>query len=65
MIQLEQRLVERYPHWFEGPKAVLAQGLARSIAKFGKLDDINAWLAANGHRTGFDFVEGVLDHFGT
>ena len=65
VIQLEQRLAERYPHWFEGPKAVLAQGLARSIAKFGKLDDINAWLVANGHRTGFDFVEGVLDHLGT
>ena len=65
MIQLEQRLAERYPHWFEGPKAALAQGLARSIAKFGKLDEINAFLAANAHRTGFDFVEGVLDHLGT
>ncbi len=65
MIQLEQRLAERYPHWFEGPKAAFAQGLARSIAKFGKLDEINAWLAANAHRSGFDFVEGVLDHLGT
>lgn len=65
VIQLEQRLAERYPHWFEGQKAALAQGLVRSIARFGRLDDINAWLAANGHRTGFDFVEGVLDHFGT
>ncbi|MGL6290921.1 MAG: lysophospholipid acyltransferase family protein [Silanimonas sp.] len=65
MIQLEQRLAERYPHWFEGPKAALAQGFARSIAKFGKLDEINAWLAANAHRSGFDFVEGVLDHLGT
>ena len=65
MIQLEQRLAERYPHWFEGPKAALASTIARSIAKFGKLDDINAWLAANAHRSGFDFVEGVLDHLGT
>lgn len=62
MIQLEQRLVERYPQWFIGPKAILAHSLVRSIAKFGRLDDINAWLAVNGHRTGFDFVEGVLEH---
>lgn len=65
MIQLEQRLAERYPHWFEGPKAAFAQSIARSIAKFGKLDEINAWLAANAHRSGFDFVEGALDHLGT
>jgi len=65
VIQLEHRLAERYPHWFEGPKAALAQGLVRSIARFGRLDAINAWLAANGHRSGFDFVEGVLDHLGT
>ena len=65
MIQLEQRLAERYPHWFEGPKAALSHGLVRSIAKFGKLDAINAFLAANAHRTGFDFVEAVLDHLGT
>lgn len=65
MIQLEQRLAERYPHWFEGPKAALAQGLVRSIAKFGKLDEINAFVQANAHRTGFDFVEGALDHLGT
>lgn len=65
VIQLEHRLAERYPHWFEGPKAVLAQGLVRSIARFGRLDAINAWLAANGHRSGFDFVEGVLEHLGT
>ncbi|HAI59235.1 MAG TPA: GNAT family N-acetyltransferase [Xanthomonadaceae bacterium] len=64
MIQLEQRLAERYPHWFQGPKAAIAQGLARTVAKFGKLDEINAWLTANAHRTGFDFVEGVLDYLG-
>ena len=65
VIQLEQRVAERYPHWFEGPQAALAQGLVRSIAKFGKLDEINAFLAANAHRTGFDFVEAALDHLGT
>ena len=65
MIQLEQRLAERYPHWFEGPKAAFAQGLVRSIARFGKLDEINAFLAANAHRTGFDFVEAALEHLGT
>jgi putative hemolysin len=64
VIQLEQRLAERYPHWFQGPKAAIAQGLARTVAKFGKLDEINAWLTANAHRTGFDFVEGVLDYLG-
>ena len=65
MIQLEQRLADRFPQWFEGPKAVLTLGLARSLAKLARIDDINAWLCANTHRTGFDFVEGALDHFGT
>ena len=65
MIQLEQRLAERYPHWFEGSRAAFAQGFARTVAKFGKLDEINAFVEANAHRTGFDFVEAVLDHLGT
>ena len=65
MSRIESRLAERYPQWFEGPKALLAKGLIRSLARFGKLDAINAWLAGNGHRSGFDFVEGVLDHLGT
>lgn len=64
MIQLERQLAERYPQWFEGPKAALANSVVRSIAKFGKLDEINAFLEANAHRTGFDFVEGALDHLG-
>ncbi len=65
MIQLERRLAERFPAWFEGPRAVLGKGFLRTIAKFGKLDEINEWLTENAHRTGFDFVEAALNFLGT
>lgn len=56
MIQLEQRLQQRFPHWFRGRRAVLARPLLRGIARWSRLDEIDAFLAANRHVRGFDFV---------
>jgi len=64
VIQLEQQLSERYPHWFRGPRAALTQILVQSLGRFARLDAINVWLEKNAHRTGFDFVEAGLEFFG-
>lgn len=64
VIQLEQRLAERYPHWFSGRRAAISQPLLKSLGRLARLDDINAWLGENAHRSGFDFIEGVLEHLG-
>lgn len=64
MIQLEQRLAERFPHWFEGRPAAFAKPFVRSIERLSRVDVINAWLAENGHRRGLDFVDGALEFLG-
>ncbi|MBS3959473.1 MAG: lysophospholipid acyltransferase family protein [Xanthomonadaceae bacterium] len=64
MIDLERRLSERFPRWFEGARAPWGRRLVRALAWLGKLDAINEWLAANAHRSGFDFIEHGLDYLG-
>ena len=64
MIQLEQRLQQRFPHWFRGRRAVLARPLLRGIARWSRLDEIDAFLAANRHVRGFDFVAAAMRHLG-
>lgn len=64
MIQLEQRLQQRFPHWFRGRRAVLAKPLLRGIARWSRLDEIDAFLAANRHVHGFDFVAAAMRHLG-
>ena len=64
MIDLERRLSDRFPSWFEGARAPWGRRLTRALAWLGKLDAINAWLAVNAHRTGFDFIEHGFDYLG-
>ncbi|MFN7182600.1 MAG: GNAT family N-acyltransferase [Thermomonas haemolytica] len=64
MLQLEQRLQQRFPHWFRGRRALLARPLLRGIARWSRLDEIDAFLAGNGHLRGFDFVAAALRHLG-
>ena len=64
MIDLEQRLIERFPRWFQGRRAPWARRLVRSLERLGRLDAINTWLAANAHRSGFDLIEHGLDFLG-
>lgn len=65
MIQLEQRLQQRFPHWFRGRRALLAKPLLRGIAHWSRLDEIDAFLADNRHLRGFAFVAAAMRHLGT
>ena len=47
MIQLEQRLQQRFPQWFRGRRAVIARPLVRGLGRWSRLDAIDAFLAAN------------------
>ena len=68
MLQLEQRLSQRFPHWFRGRRAAIARPLLRGIARWSRLDEIDAFLAANRHLRGFEFVAftadvaGIVEH---
>ena len=64
MLQLEQRLQQRFPHWFRGRRAVLARPLLRGIARWSRLDEVDAFLGANRHLRGFDFVVAAMRHLG-
>ena len=64
MIQLEQRLQQRFPHWFRGRRAALARPLLRGIQRWSRLDVIDAFLAANRHVRGFEFVATALQFLG-
>ncbi|MEZ0472764.1 lysophospholipid acyltransferase family protein [Luteimonas salinilitoris] len=60
MLQLEQRLQQRFPHWFRGRRAGFARPLLRTLGRWSRLQDIDAFLAAHGHLRGFDFVAATL-----
>ena len=64
MLQLEQRLRQRFPHWFRGRRAAIARPLLRGIARWSRLDEIDAFIAANHHVRGFDFVAAALQFLG-
>lgn len=65
MLQLEQRLQQRFPQWFRGRRALLARPLLRGIARWSRLDEVDAFLAANRHLRGFAFVTAAMRHLGT
>ena len=62
MIELERRLAERYPKWFEGPRARWSRPLLRGLGRWSGLDEAGRFLADNGHLRGRAFVEAALDH---
>lgn len=64
MLQLEQRLRQRFPHWFRGRRAAIARPLLRGIARWSRLDEVDAFLAANQHVRDLDFVAAALRHLG-
>ena len=65
MHQIEQRLQQRYPEWFHGPRGHLARPLLRSVGRWSRLDRVQAFLRHNGERRGFAFVEAALDFLGS
>lgn len=62
MIALEQRLQARYPHWFRGRRAHLVRPLLRGLQRLSRLDEVEAFLAANAGLRGFGFVQAALEH---
>lgn len=62
MQPLESRLQERFPHWFRGRRASLARPLLRTIGRWSRFDQVEAFLQANGQLRDFAFVGAALDH---
>ena len=62
MTVLERRLQVRYPHWFRGRRAQLVRPLLRGLGRWSRLDEVEAFLAGNGHLRGFAFVRAALEH---
>ncbi|MBD8881516.1 lysophospholipid acyltransferase family protein [Rhodanobacter sp. 7MK24] len=62
MQAIEQRLQQRYPHWFRGHRGRLAAPLLHGWASWSGLDGINAFCAEAEHAGlhGFAFVEAAL-----
>jgi putative hemolysin len=61
---LQQRLAERYPHWFRGRRAAISRPLLRGVARWSRLDQVDAFLAANRDVRGFAFVAAALQFLG-
>jgi putative hemolysin len=62
MIAVDKALSSRYPAWFIGPRAKITLTLVKSMEKYSKLDEINAFLKMNAHLSGFAFIEAALKH---
>lgn len=62
MLDLQQRIEQRFPQWFSGPRALLARPLLRSFAKLSRLQEVEAFLAASGHLQGLAFVDAAVEH---
>jgi putative hemolysin len=62
MLQLERHLADHYPHWFRGRRARIARPLLRTVARWSRLDQVEAFLAGAGHLRGFDFVAAAAAH---
>ena len=64
MIELERRLEQSFPAWFQGARERLTRPLLRGFSRLSRLDEINAFLARHGHQQGLALVESALDYLG-
>ena len=64
MIELERRLEQSFPAWFQGARERLARPLLRGFSRLSRLDEIDAFLARHGHLQGLALVEAALDYLG-
>ena len=62
MLKLQERVESRFPHWFAGKRARLAQPLLRRFAKVARIDQIETFLAEHAHLRGLAMVEAALEH---
>ena len=65
MGKIEQRLQQRFPHWFNGRRARLSRPLLRTLGRWSRLQEVDRFLEANAHLRGFGFVSAELDYLGT
>ncbi|KAG1445497.1 hypothetical protein G6F57_017547 [Rhizopus arrhizus] len=61
MQELEQRLQQRFPDWFHGRRGQLARPLLRSVGRWSRLDQIEAFLQRSAGLRGFGFVAAGLE----
>lgn len=64
MIELERRLEQSFPAWFQGARERLARPLLRGFSRLSRLDEIDAFLARHSHLQGLALVEAALDYLG-
>ncbi|KAF1013960.1 MAG: hypothetical protein GAK31_02983 [Stenotrophomonas maltophilia] len=61
MQALEQRLQQRFPDWFHGRRGQLARPLLRSVGRWSRFDQIEAFLQRSANLRGFGFVSAGLE----
>ena len=58
---LEQRLSERYPHWFRGRRAGVTRPLLRGLGHWSRLQHIEDFLTQHAELSGLDLVGAALN----
>lgn len=64
MPPLQARLQQRFPRWFEGPRARLAAPMVRGVVRWSQLDRIDRFLERSGHLRDFAFLDAALEFLG-
>ena len=64
MNALEQRLSERYPHWFRGRRAAVARPLLRGLGHWSRLEQIQSFLDQHAGLSGLALVGAALERLG-
>ncbi|MEG1679702.1 MAG: 1-acyl-sn-glycerol-3-phosphate acyltransferase, partial [Stenotrophomonas sp.] len=65
MQQIAQRLQQRYPDWFHGPRRHLARPLLRTVGRWSRFDQLDAFLQRSAGLQGFAFVSAALGFLDT
>lgn len=61
MIDLHRSIESRFPHWFRGARARVAQPLVGGLSRLARLDEANAFLRGHAHLRGLAFVDAALE----
>lgn len=64
MQALERHLQARHPRWFSGRRGGVARSVIRGLGRWSRLDEIEAFLARQGHLRDFEFLAAGLDFLG-
>lgn len=64
MQALERHLQIRHPRWFAGRRAGVARSVLCGLGRWSRLDEIEGFLAREGHLRDFEFLDAGLDFLG-